>query len=112
MEEAERLCDRVAILAAGHRVCEGSPAALIADRLAREAVEFDSTHDEEARLLDPGVRRMRAGSRVFAYAERAAPIAERIRRCDGGDRRDLVIRPTNLEDVFLAATGTRLEGGA
>jgi hypothetical protein len=49
---------------------------------------------------------------VFAYVDRAAPLAERIRQCDGGDRRPLVVRPTHLEDVFLATTGTLLEGGA
>jgi len=35
-------------------------------------------------------------------------VAE-IRRLHG-DHRQLVVRPTNLEDVFLAVTGTSLEG--
>ena len=30
---------------------------------------------------------------------------------DDGNRRTLVVRPTNLEDVFLSLTGTALEGG-
>jgi hypothetical protein len=46
------------------------------------------------------------------YADSAVPLVERIRRGDGGDLRPLSVRPTNLEDVFLAATGTTLEGGA
>ncbi len=112
MDEAERLCDRVAILCEGRRVCEGAPAELVAKHLSREAIELECTPEEESRLLEAGVRRLRAGSRVFAYADSVAPLIERIRRVDGGDARPLVARPTNLEDVFLATTGTRLESGA
>jgi hypothetical protein len=36
-------------------------------------------------------------------------LIARIRRQDEGDRRPVIVRPTNLEDVFLALTGTRLE---
>ena len=32
-----------------------------------------------------------------------------IRQWDQGDRRALVVRPTNLEDLFLSLTGTSLE---
>jgi lipooligosaccharide transport system ATP-binding protein len=112
MDEAERLCDRVAILCEGRRVCEGAPAELVAKHLSREAIELECTPEEESRLLEAGVQRLRAGSRVFAYADSVAPLIERIRRVDGGDARPLVARPTNLEDVFLATTGTRLESGA
>ena len=114
MDEAERLCDRVAILAHGRRVCEGAPRALIEERLAREAVEFECSEADESRLFDsPGAsaRRVRTGERLIVYAERAAEVAERVRRLDGGDGRALVARPTNLEDVFLAATGTSLLEG-
>jgi len=112
MDEAERLCDRVAILCEGRRVCEGTPAELVARHLAREAVELECTPEEEARLLETGVRRLRVGSRLFAYSDSAEPLVARIRHADGGDARPLVMRPTNLEDVFLVTTGTRLEGGA
>jgi lipooligosaccharide transport system ATP-binding protein len=115
MEEAERLCDRVAILAAGRAVAEGAPRALIEGRLAREAVELDCTPEEEAALLhgaDRGLARVRADGRLMLYAPDARPLVERIRATDGGARRPLVVRPTNLEDVFLATTGTRLAEGA
>jgi lipooligosaccharide transport system ATP-binding protein len=113
MDEAERLCDRVLILCEGRAICEGAPRELIEARLSREAIELDCTPEEERRLLD-GVRcqRLRSGARLVLYADPAAPLLERIRRGDGGELRPLSVRPTNLEDVFLAATGTRLEGGA
>jgi hypothetical protein len=47
---------------------------------------------------------------MMMYIDDATGLAEHIRRQDRGDRRTLVVRPTNLEDVFLALTGTGLEG--
>ena len=43
------------------------------------------------------------------YVQDAASLIARIRRQDEGDRRPVIVRPTNLEDVFLSLTGTRLE---
>ena len=114
MDEAQRLCDRVAIVLAGKVVEEGPPADLIAAHLAPEAVELDCSPDEEAALLagdSPSLRRLRVGNRVTFYLDNAAPLIEQIRRQDRGRHRPLVVRPTNLEDVFLALTGTSLEAG-
>ena len=115
MDEAQRLCDRVAIISGGKVMDEGAPPELIASHLAPETVEFDCAPEEEPNLLsDPGLslrRRLRVGKRVMIYLEDATPLIEHVRRHDRGDRRALVVRPTNLEDVFLALTGTSLEGG-
>jgi hypothetical protein len=43
------------------------------------------------------------------YADDATPVIEWIHAHDGGEWRPLVVRPTNLEDVFLSVTGTSLE---
>jgi ABC-2 type transport system ATP-binding protein len=113
MDEAERLCDRVLILSEGRAICEGAPRTLIDERLAPEALELDCSPEEEAQLLAGYTgQRMRSGQRLVLYVDSAAPWIERIRHGDGGDRRPLIVRPTNLEDVFLAVTGTSLEGGA
>jgi lipooligosaccharide transport system ATP-binding protein len=109
MDEAQRLCDRVAIMSDGKVVDEGSPPDLIAAHLAPEAVELDCTPEEEAAIAAAanGARRLRVGRRVTFYLDDAAPLVERLRAAD--HRRPLVVRPTNLEDVFLALTGTTLE---
>jgi lipooligosaccharide transport system ATP-binding protein len=113
MDEAERLCDRVLILCEGRAICEGAPRALIAERLAREALELDCTPEEEARwLADESWKRLRSGRRLVVYGDSVAPLVARLRAQDGGDGRPLVVRPANLEDVFLAATGTSLGGDA
>ncbi len=115
MDEAQRLCDQVAIVAAGKVIAEGAPIDLIRTHLARDAVEFDCAADEERELLDGlqlPARRLRAERRLICYLDDGTPLADRVRKRDPQDRRALVVRPANLEDVFLALTGTSLEGGA
>jgi lipooligosaccharide transport system ATP-binding protein len=114
MDEAERLCDRVVIIDRGRAICDDVPRALIAARLAPEAIEFDCTPEEEARwfgAVGPEVRRVRAGNRLMLYAANAAALVERV-HAEGGARRTFIARPTNLEDVFLTVTGTRLSDDA
>ena len=111
MDEAQRLCDQVAIVSAGKVIATGAPAELITTRLAPETVEFDCTPNEEAALLD-GVasgRRLRVGRRLMLYLEDSTDLIDQIRRHDEGDRRSIIVRPTNLEDVYLSLTGTSLE---
>lgn len=114
MDEAQRLCDRVAIISGGKVVDEGAPRDLITIHLARETVEFDCSPQEESALLngvDVPRHRLRVGRRVMFYLDDATSLIDHIRHRDQGDRREMVARPTNLEDVFIALTGTRLEGG-
>jgi lipooligosaccharide transport system ATP-binding protein len=111
MDEAQRLCDRLAIVADGRVIAAGTPAELIA-RLAPETVEFDCDASEESALLDglPAPRhRLRSGRRLMLYVVDATPLVDRAHQHDPTNRRSLVVRPTNLEDVFLHLTGTSLE---
>jgi hypothetical protein len=48
----------------------------------------------------------------MVFADDAQPLIARIRAHDGGARRPLVVRPANLEDVFLSITGASLGEGA
>ena len=49
------------------------------------------------------------GGSVENRARLARTVAERVRAREPGQRRLLVVRPTTLEDVFLALTGASLE---
>ena len=112
MDEAQRLCDRVAIMSLGKVISEGAPAELIESRLAPEAVEFDCAPQDEAAFLDDiplPAHRLRVGLRLMIYLDDATALAAHVRQRDPRDRRSLVVRPTNLEDVFLSLTGTNLE---
>jgi lipooligosaccharide transport system ATP-binding protein len=112
MDEAERLCDAVAILSQGRLVAQGAPRDLIAAHLSLDAVELDCDAAEEARLVPPSAdvkTRLRSGRRLVLFSDDAAPVIAAIHERDGDDHRPLISRPANLEDVFLLLTGTALE---
>ena len=114
MDEAQRLCDRVAVVSAGKVICAGTPAELIAG-LAAETVELDCSIEEQAALLNGFIgdaHYLRIGQRLMIYLEDTAALVDHIRNSDHGDRRPIIVRPTNLEDVYLSLTGTHLEGGS
>jgi len=110
MDEAERLCDEVAVFARGRIVSQGSPPSLIRRHLAAEALELDCPPSQERAVFgDLGaLRSLRSGNRLTIYADDASPLLEKAHRADGHVGRPIA-RPTNLEDVFLALTGTRME---
>jgi len=113
MDEAQRLCDTVAIVSVGQVIAEGAPRDLISKCLAREAVEFDATSEEEQDLfagMDEHPYRVRVGNRTMIYVDEATGWIDKLRVRDWLERRTVVVRPTNLEDVYLSLTGTRLEG--
>jgi lipooligosaccharide transport system ATP-binding protein len=116
MDEAERLCDRLAIMADGRLRAEGEPARLIREVLARETLEIDLPASEEASLLGELARvpRVRNGHRLALYVDDAAALLETLRHRrpeTPGVQHGAIVRPTNLEDVFLRLTGDRLESG-
>jgi hypothetical protein len=82
-------------------------------QLAREVLELDCSPEEEQRLLQGATyhKMLRAGPRLFVFGEQVAQLVERLQAAQLGDR-PFVVRPSNLEDLFLATTGTQLEGGA
>ena len=90
MEEAERLCDQVAIMSQGRKICDDAPAKLIEGRLPREAVEIDCPVDLEPQLIGdyPGpFRRLRSGERLLLYVEDAQPLLQWIQQRDAGGTR-------------------------
>ena len=114
MDEAQRLCDRVAVVSAGKVIRAGAPAELIA-ALAAETIELDCSIEEEAALLNgfaDNAQRLRIGQRLMIYLEDTSGFIDHIRNRDRGDRRPIIVRPTNLEYVYLSLTGTSLEGGS
>src|SRR6266446_5523604 len=69
-------------------------------------LELRSHASVPVKALSGGFKRRLA----VLYTDDAAALVAQLRGRDQGDRRALVVRPTNLEDVFLALTGTSLEG--
>ncbi|HYL89868.1 MAG TPA: ATP-binding cassette domain-containing protein [Burkholderiales bacterium] len=107
MEEAERLCHRLAVMDRGRLIASGSPRELIAEHIEPQVVEVHGngfeTWMQHARSLAPRVER--AGDTVFAYAVDVAPIIADLR---GQPELSYLHRPASLEDVFLKLTGRDL----
>jgi ABC-2 type transport system ATP-binding protein len=120
LEEADKLCDRVAIIDAGTIVADGTPERLKAE-MGHDVVRL------ELNGADPGATEAAVGDlagleqvvvepdAIALYvADGAGSIAEIVRRLD---HRSISVgaiatsRPS-LDDVFLRATGRRLEGAA
>ena len=113
MEEAERLCDRVAIVDHGRIVALDTPRRLIATHFRDTAVIFrlpGAPRDELEQLA--GVRQVQVdGDDVTLYSAdvpdtMAALLALTRRRGDA--LTSLHVRGATLEDVFLKLTGRRL----
>jgi len=108
MEEAERLCHRLAIMDHGRIIAVGTPRELIAAHIEPEVVEVYGD-GADAWLAAAGVklalRCEKHGETVFCYARDAHALT-----ADLADRLDIryLHRRANLEDVFLKLTGREL----
>ncbi len=118
MEEAERLCDRVAIMDHGRVIALGSPQSLVAALGADHVVEFALTDGAVAGLSDeelaalPGVRSVRAGPNRTAITvtqvHRAVPALLGLLERRGVALSLLTTHHATLEDVFVSLTGRQL----
>jgi ABC-2 type transport system ATP-binding protein len=120
MEEAERLCDRVAIVDHGRAIALGTPRELVQSLGADHVVEFalgdGVVLDTEALAGIQGVQGIRSdqGTWALTVAELhlAVPaiLAELDRR--GATLAELRTHSATLEDVFVSLTGRHLREGA
>jgi len=115
MDEAHRLCDRVAIVDRGRVIALDSPARLIASLGAEHVVEFQTEPAPDVARLEslPEVRSVRVddGTVFLTVAEvhRAVPALLGELQRQGLDLTSLVTHQPTLEDVFVAMTGRHLE---
>jgi lipooligosaccharide transport system ATP-binding protein len=107
MEEAERLCGRVAIMDHGRIIAQGTPRELIAQHIESQVVEVHGPGVEAwmAQAKPHASRTELAGETVFCYANEVEPLIAGLRT-----RPELTYmhRPANLEDLFLKLTGRDL----
>jgi ABC-2 type transport system ATP-binding protein len=117
MEEAEFLADRVAVIAQGRIVAEGTPAMLAGRGHAPVEIRFGLPPNATADDLPDQVRSALAdkdGDRLLAHA--ASPVVVlgplmRWAEARGADLADLEVRRPSLEDTYLALTRTTDGGG-
>ena len=118
MEEAARLCDRVAIIDRGRILALGAPAALVASLGAEHVIELETEQEIPVEILDglPGVEAIRHDGTTVRLTVRAVhrvvpPLLARLAESRIEARR-LATHHTTLEDLFIALTGRTLEGGS
>ena len=107
MDEAERLCGRVAIMDHGRIIAAGSPRELIARHIEPQVVEvhgqgLDDWAGRHGKLAQRGER---VGETLFCYVTDPEPVLAELR---GREGLSYMHRPANLEDVFLKLTGRDL----
>ncbi len=108
MEEAERLCDRLAIMDRGRVLAEGSPAERVRAHIEPQVVEVHGPElerwlaEHRERL---GCRVESVGETAFCYMDDPSGLIESLREQPGVR---FLHRPANLEDVFLKLTGRDL----
>ena len=116
LDEAERLCDRIAIMHAGAIVAAGSPQAL-RSYLGAELLELQIRGDAAA-ALDVLRARGIAGDDAFAVGSTlAVPLHDAASSAAIAAVHEIGIpataisaRPPTLDDVYLRLTGGRLDG--
>jgi lipooligosaccharide transport system ATP-binding protein len=109
MEEAERLCQRLAIMDHGRIIASGSPRELIAQHIEPQVVEVHGPGpavEAWMALARAGAARVeRVGDTVFCYADEVDGL---LRTLAGHSELVYLHRPASLEDVFLKLTGRDL----
>jgi ABC-2 type transport system ATP-binding protein len=118
MDEAERLCDRLAIIDHGQVIAEGTPSELIERLCGHHVVEFEaSAASSDATALDawkelPGVESVRHDDGLVSLTVRephlTIPALLDAVEKQGSQLLHLTTRQASLEDVFVNLTGRHL----
>jgi len=108
MDEAERLCHRLAVLDNGRLITEGSPRALIETHIEPQVVEVYGEHAEtwaHEHAAGYAQRFEVSGESAFCYVQDAQPLVAHLQTQSA---LRYLHRPANLEDVFLKLTGREM----
>jgi ABC-2 type transport system ATP-binding protein len=114
MEEAEQLCDRVAVIDHGRIIALDTPQALINDHFRETALEFVSLGEPPRAQLSalPGVTQalFENGHPTLYTTDAPRTLGCLFELVASGALafKDMVIRQATLEDVFLKLTGRRI----
>ncbi|MGI8648815.1 MAG: ABC transporter ATP-binding protein [Rubrobacter sp.] len=111
MDEAEQLCDRVAVVDGGKVIALDSPVKLISDLAAETRLTFTVGNGFDPSCLK-GVRGVTGATRdgervVVTGGSILAPVAAELER-RGVDAGDLKTDRASLEDVFISLTRRRV----
>ncbi|RTR38666.1 ABC transporter ATP-binding protein [Shewanella canadensis] len=106
MEEAEQLCDQIAIMDRGEFIAEGSPDSLLKDNFMPQIVELNgeyAEHDFDG--LPVKISQCAGQTRVECHSfNDLLPML----KASPGSSSGMAVRKPHLEDLFLKLTGSEL----
>ncbi|MGC2165866.1 MAG: ATP-binding cassette domain-containing protein [Gallionella sp.] len=108
MDEAERLCHRLAVMDNGRIISSGSPRELIAQNIEPQVVEVFGEQAAAWASDHAGRHAQRfevSGETVFCYVQDAQPLLLDLQQ---HPELRYLHRPANMEDVFLKLTGREM----
>jgi ABC-2 type transport system ATP-binding protein len=106
MEEAELLCDEIAIMDRGRIIAQGGPRELLREHFAEVLLELPKQEFPEAARALP-LRVLEAGERIEITTDDLDGTLRTLMDAHV-PLTNLRIRPPNLEDLFLELTGKEL----
>ena len=114
MEEAQRLCDRIAIMDYGKIIALDSPHRLIESNIKEGAIQFRmKQYPGDKAISDmPNVSRLiKEGDDIVVYTDNIPSVVSGLLNLasrQSTEVLELSVRQATLEDVFLKLTGKRI----
>jgi len=113
MEEAERLCDRVAVIDSGRVVAIDSPAGLVTRANAGQRIRFRPTAPLDDRLLAglPGVTGVSRSNGQVVVTGSGNVLQAVVSALAAGQvaAAELRVEQASLDDAFVALTGRSID---
>ena len=111
MDEAEQLCDRLAIMDQGRIVENDTPQSLVQKHIGREVLEIRLSEKEKSQILALNSELVKGHDSyrdlLILYSDDAERLLEIIKKT-ATNPEYTIVRRSGLEDVFLKLTGRRL----
>ena len=111
LDEAQELCDRVAIMSRGRVVLRGAPEELARELSGESELQFTVPSGTDPALLDSAVgpersvRSVPGGERITVRSDDPDTVLRRVTFTRGLGATGVSVRQPTLEDVYLAAVG-------
>jgi lipooligosaccharide transport system ATP-binding protein len=98
MDEAEKLSQRLLVMSHGKIIVEGVPRRIIEENVKKFALEIRDVGALELKKVNEKILAQKRGSSHLYFAETAGELTPLM---DFYGSRQMLLRPSNLEDVFL-----------
>ncbi len=115
MEEAQILCEKIAIMDQGRIIAQGSPDELVGKYCSGVTISFPKNGDMRTNELFPAkIRLICPDIKIIDTPNRYEIMVTEVNQCltallrDGINLSLITVRPQTLEDLFLKLTGRQL----